>query len=59
MTAIAARAPTRSRICQLIENHKEIDQLICQHPSCPRSVSRHVDRLLFEAEAIRDFYLNR
>ena len=48
-----------SRICQLIENHKEIDRLISSHPSCPRHISYRVDRLLVEAEATRDFYLTR
>jgi len=49
----------RSRICQLVENHKEIDRLISSHPSCPRHISYRVDRLLVEAEATRDYYLNR
>ena len=47
-----------SRICQLVDNHKEIDRLIRRYPSCPRHISRLVDRLLVEAEAIRDYYLN-
>lgn len=50
---------SRSRICRLIDNHKEIDQLIQQHHSCPTSVSYRVDHLLIEAEAIRNFYLNQ
>lgn len=50
---------TRSRICRLIDNHKEIDRLISAHPDCPRAVSYRADALLIEAEAIRDFYLNR
>lgn len=50
---------SRSRICRLIDNHKEIDRLISQHPSCPRSVSYRIDHLLVDAESIRDFYLNR
>lgn len=58
MNSVAARAPT-SRICRLIENHKQIDRLIPQHPGCPRSVSYQVDSLLIEAEQIRDFYLCR
>jgi len=49
----------RSRICQLVENHKAIDRLIRSFPSCPRHISYQVDRLLTEAEDTRDYYLNR
>jgi hypothetical protein len=49
----------RSRICQLVENHKAIDRLIRSYPSCPRHISCQVDRLLTEAEAISDYYLSQ
>jgi len=43
----------------MVDNHKEIDRLIRLHPDCPRPISYRVDRLLIEADTIRDFYLNR
>ena len=48
-----------SLICQLVDNHKEIDRLISMYPSCPRPISYQVDRLLVGAESIAHFYLNR
>ena len=46
-----------SLICQLVDNHKEIDRLISMYPSCPRPISYQVDRLLVGAETIAHFYL--
>jgi hypothetical protein len=48
-----------SLICQLVDNHREINRLIDAYPSCLRAVSYQVDRLLVDAESIADFYLNR
>jgi hypothetical protein len=56
MNLVSARAPARSRICRMLDNRKEIDRLIHSHPGCPNQVSRQVDQLLIESEAIRDFY---
>jgi hypothetical protein len=48
-----------SRICQLVQNLKDIDRLIASDPSCSCPVSHEVDRLLVEVEATRDYYLKR
>jgi hypothetical protein len=56
---MSTTAAVRSRICQLVQNLKDIDRLIASDPSCSSPVSREVDRLLVEAEATCDFYLNR
>ena len=48
-----------SRICRLVARHQRIDNLIRAYPSCPRQVSREVDRLLVEVEAEIRYFLDQ
>ena len=55
---MSATASEASRIWQLVERHKRIDSLIHSFPSCPRLVSREVDRLMVEAETETRYFLD-
>ena len=48
-----------SRIRRLVARHQRIDNLIRAYPSCPRQVSREVDRLLVEVEAEIRYFLDQ